>query len=147
MSLNLNKVILAGRLTADPELKQTNSGTSVVSFSVAVNRRYSKDKENAVDFIDCQAWRNTAEFICKYFRKGMAICVTGAVQKRAWTDQNGQKRYSVEIVVDAADFVESKGNGQQTDGQGFTPASTTPDVPYSTGGAFEDLSDDEELPF
>lgn len=141
MSLNLNKVILAGRLTADPELKQTNSGTAVTSFSVAVNRKYSKDKENAVDFIDCQAWRQTAEFICKYFQKGAAICIIGAIQKRAWTDQNGQKRYSVEIVVDEADFVESKGNGQPT----AAPNDWAANV--STTGQFEELGADEELPF
>lgn len=145
MSLNLNKVIIAGRMTADPELKQTNSGTAVTSFSIAVNRKYSKDKENAVDFIDCQAWRQTAEFICKYFSKGSAICVTGAIQKRAWTDQNGQKRYNVEIVVEEADFVESKANGDQP--AAYNPAPFAGVSGVSMSGNFEELGENDVLPF
>ena len=99
-SLNLNKVILGGHLTADPELKQTNSGIPVISFSIAVNRRFqSKATEGAsaqptVDFFNITAWRSQAEFVSRYFRKGSAICVVGSIQNRTWTDQQGQKRYA-----------------------------------------------------
>ena len=109
-SLNLNKVVLAGRITADPELKTTQSGISVTTFSLAINRRYSKDREQQqADFITIVAWRNTAEFITKYFRKGSAICITGSIQTRSWTDNQGNKRYATEVVADEAIFVDSKG--------------------------------------
>ena len=111
-SLNLNKVILCGRLTADPELKQTPNGISCLSFTIAVNRRYqSKSDSQAAqqaDFISAVAWRQTAEFISRYFKKGSAICVTGSIQTRSWTDQQGQKRYATDVVVDEAMFVDSK---------------------------------------
>ena len=101
MSLNLNKVVLAGRMTADPELKQTASGVSVLSFTIAVNRSYvsksSEQGERQADFINVVAWRSTAEFISKYFRKGSAICVTGSIQTRSWQDQQGQRRFPQEI--------------------------------------------------
>ena len=85
-NLNLNKVILGGRLTADVEQKQTPSGVAVCNFSIAVNRKYSKEGEQQTDFINCQAWRQTAEFISKYFKKGSAICITGNIQTRQrWT--------------------------------------------------------------
>ena len=108
-NLNLNKVILGGRITADLELKNTSTGVSMCSFSIAVNRRYSKEGEQSVDFINCQAWRQTAEFIAKYFRKGSPICVVGSIQTRSWTDQNGNKRYATDVLVDEAMFVDSKG--------------------------------------
>ncbi len=94
-NLNLNKVILGGRLTADPELKQTASGTPVTAFSVAVSRKYAAKAENGTptqptaDFINCVAWRNTAEFISKYFQKGSMIAVTGSIQTRNYEDKNG----------------------------------------------------------
>ena len=119
-NLNLNKVVLAGRLTADPELKQTNSGISVCSFSIAVNRRFQREGEQQADFINCQAWRNTAEFISKYFTKGSSICVTGSIQTRSWTDNNGQKRYATEVVVDEAMFVDSKNEAQQAEASNRT---------------------------
>ena len=118
-NLNLNKVVLAGRLTGDPELKQTQSGVSVTSFSIAVNRRYvsrnSEQAEQQTDFINVVAWRQTAEFITRYFRKGSAICLTGSIQTRSWQDNQGQKRYATEVVVDEAMFVDSRneGNGAQ----------------------------------
>ena len=92
-NFNLNKVILGGRLTADPELKQTPNGIPVVSFSIAVNRRF-QSKENAqqqTDFFNVTAWRATAEFVSRYFRKGSSICVIGSIQNRSWTDQQGNK--------------------------------------------------------
>ena len=106
--MNLNKVILAGRLTADPELKTTPSGLSVTSFTVAVDRRFGKEKQS--DFINCVAWRQTAEFITKYFVKGSAICIVGSIQTRKFTDKNGNNRIAVEVLADEATFVESKKN-------------------------------------
>ena len=106
--MNLNKAIIAGRLTAAPELKTTTSGLSVTSFTVAVDRRYGKDKQT--DFINCVAWRQTAEFITKYFVKGSAICIVGSIQTRKYTDKNGNNRIAVEVLADEATFVESKKN-------------------------------------
>lgn len=143
-NLNLNKVILGGRLTADVELKQTPSGVPVCSFSLAVNRKYSKDSEAQTDFINCVAWRNTAEFISKYFRKGSSLCAIGSVQTRSWTDNNGQKRYATEIVVDEALFVDSKTEGEA---QG---AATYADALGSVAPKHDDftpLDSDSDLPF
>ncbi len=105
----LNKAILVGRLTADPELKQTPSGVSVCSFSIAINRPYSgKGGERQTDFIDIVAWRNTAEFVTRYFCKGNAIGIDGSIQTRSYTDKQGSKRTAFEVVADAVSFVESK---------------------------------------
>ena len=109
MSLNLNKVILAGRLTKDSELRTTTSGTPVTQFDIAVNRRVAKDgQQPQTDFITVVAWRQTAEFITRYFKKGNAICVVGSIQTRSYTDKNNQKRTATEVVADEAYFVESK---------------------------------------
>jgi len=136
-NFNLNKVILGGRLTSLPELKKTNNGTSVTTFTIAVNRKYAKDQsEQQTDFINCQAWRNTAEFICKYFQKGSSICVTGAIQTRSWTDNNGNKRYATEVVVEEANFVDSKSDNAQ-----YEPNYQTEAI------EFEELPSDEGLPF
>ena len=145
-NLNLNKVVLAGRLTADVELKNTQSGISVCSFTLAVNRRFRRDGEQNTDFINCQAWRNTAEFISKYFRKGSSLCVVGSIQTRSWTDNSGQKRYATEVVVDEALFVDSKNNAQQA--ETHTPANYTPDA-YTSQQApnFVALQPDDDLPF
>ena len=106
--MKLNKAIIAGRLTADPELKTTPSGLSVTSFTVAVDRRFGKEKQT--DFINCVAWRSTAEFITKYFSKGNSICVCGSIQTRNYTDKNGNKRTAVEVVAEEATFCEGKKN-------------------------------------
>lgn len=135
---SLNKVILIGNLVADPELKKTPSGVSVTSFRIAVGRRFTKDEAQQADFIDIVAWRNTAEFITKYFNKGKSILVCGSIQTRSWTDQNGQKRYSVEVVADEASFVERKSDEQNTSG--------TPMIDTSTDGLVE-VPSDEDLPF
>ena len=153
MSLNLNKVVLAGRMTADPELKQTPSGVSVLSFTIAVNRGYvsknSEQGERQADFITVVAWRNTAEFISKYFRKGSAICVSGSIQTRNWQDQQGQRRYATEVVADEAMFVESRGEGAGA--QSYTPDvySQTPSFSSNVGATpnFEDHNTDDDLPF
>lgn len=145
-NLNLNKVVLAGRLTADPELKQTQSGVSVCSFSLAVNRRYSKEGQQETDFINCQAWRQTAEFITRYFRKGSSLCIIGAIQTRSWTDQSGQKRYATEVIIDEALFVDSKDSTGQA---GTAQADQTPAPAYNAPQTpnFEQLSQDDDLPF
>ena len=133
-NFNINKVILGGRLTADAELKQTQSGVAVTSFSIAVNRKGTKDK---TDFIDVIAWRQTAEFICKYFKKGSSICVAGSVQKREWTDSNNQKRYATEVIADEAYFVDSKSDASSSDAS-FNPPQTP---------KFEEVAVDDDLPF
>jgi len=146
---SFNKVILVGNMTADPELKKTPSGVSVTSFSIAVNRRFTRQGEQPqTDFINIVAWRQTAEFIARYFTKGKPILICGQIQTRSWTDQNGQKRYVTEVVADEATFVENKG----TSGGGYNaPAPFPTDAPpsYSSGpdSGFEDLSADDELPF
>ncbi len=159
-NLNLNKVVLAGRLTSDPELKTTQSGVSVTSFSVAVNRNYRpKDgSEQQADFINCTAWRQTAEFITKYFVKGSSICVTGSIQTRKWTDQNGQNRYSTEVVVDEAMFVDSKNESPARSNAGQSAHQQGAYVPDNYGAPsfanqsaqtpkFEDIADEDGLPF
>lgn len=147
-NFNFNKVILGGRITADPELKTTQSGIAVTAFSIAVNRRFSKTAEQQqADFINCVAWRQQAELISRYFRKGSSICVVGTLQNRSWTDQQGQKRYITEVIVDEVNFVDSKGEGPAMGG--YTPDS------YQTPGfssdavapRFEEMSNDDDLPF
>lgn len=108
----MNKAILVGRLTADPELKSTPSGLNVCSFTIAVDRRFAKEgEERKADFINCVAWRQTAEFISKYFSKGRMLGLIGSIQTRTWTDNEGKNRYATEVLVDEAYFTESKGNG------------------------------------
>ena len=154
MSLNLNKVILAGRITADPELRQTPSGVSLVTFSLAVNRRFgSRDGQNQqpeADFFRITAWRNTAEFIAKYFRKGSAICICGSIQNRSWTDQNGQKRYVTDIIAEEANFVESRNTQDGQSSYGAPEAYSAP--AYSSPAQvnapkFEEIKTDDDLPF
>lgn len=154
-SLNLNKVILCGRLCAEPELKQTPSGVSVLSFNLAVNRRFQSRSADGqtqspqADFISVVAWRQTAEFISRYFHKGSAICVTGSLQTRTWQDQNGQKRYATEVVVDEAMFVDSK--NESGSAQTYTPdAYNTPSfasAPSADAPKFEEIKTDDDLPF
>lgn len=132
-NFNFNKVILGGRLTVDPELKTTPTGVLVTSFSLAVNRKGSKNNE--ADFIECRAWRQTAEFICKFFRKGSSLAVVGTLQKRTWTDRQGDKHYVTEVSVEEAYFVDSK-----SEENGFAN--------YVDNADFEVVSvPDEDLPF
>lgn len=104
----INECIIMGRLTADVELRSTQSGVSVCNFTVAVDRQYKKDEERITDWIDCVAWRGTADFIAKYFHKGDMIAVVGSVQTRNWEDQQGNKRKSTELVVNNVSFAGSK---------------------------------------
>ena len=103
---SFNKVILIGNMTADPELKQSTSGISVCSFSIAVNRKFAKEGEQSCDFITIQTWRQTAEFVTRYFKKGKPILVCGQLQVRTWTDNQGNKRYATEVVADEVSFVD-----------------------------------------
>lgn len=147
-NFNLNKVILGGRLTADVELKQTQSGVPVCTFTIAINRRNGQNQETY--FIRCQAWRATAEFISRYFRKGSSICVIGFIQPREWTDGNGQKRYATEVIVEEAQFVDSK-NDVQSGTESAEASSGAYMPPAYTESAeqpkFELVNDDADLPF
>ena len=148
-NLNLNKVILAGRLTADPELKKTTTNdTSVCSFTVAVNRRFTRSGEQPqADFINCVAWRQQADFLSRYFRKGSSVCIVGSIQNRSWTDQQGNKRTTTEVMVDEINFVDSKGEGPSRE---FTPDSIPAAPAYSTQTAEPvkfDEADEDDLPF
>ena len=154
-NFNFNKVILAGRLTADPELRQTSQGTSVTSFTIAVNRAYSRssDGQQTADFINCVAWRSNAEFITKYFKKGSSICVCGSIQTRSWTDtQTGQKRYATDVNVDEVSFVDSKSEANPGAGYSAPAAPSAMSAPtFASAGdqaeKFEELSSDDDLPF
>ena len=120
----LNRVIIMGRLVRDPELRHTQNGTPVTSFSLAVDRDFKeKDSgERATDFIDCIAWRSGAEFVCKYFRKGRMACVEGRLQVRGWKDRDGNNRRSTEVVADSIYFADSRpseGGNSDTSGEGF----------------------------
>lgn len=145
---SFNKVILIGNMTADPELKQTTSGVSVCSFSIAVNRRFAKDGEQNVDFINIQAWRSTAEFVSKYFTKGKPILVCGQLQTRTWNDNQGNKRYATEVVADEVSFVGSNENHTEQKNEPSKGDSYTPTGYGVTANAnFEDISSEEGLPF
>ena len=114
----LTIAVIMGRLTADPELKTTQNGISVCSFTVAVERNYSNGGERQTDFINCVAWRQTAEFISRYFLKGSMTAINGSIQQRQYTDKNGNKRNAFEILVDNANFCGSKAeNGNNADVQ------------------------------
>lgn len=134
----LNHITIMGRLTRDPDLKYTPSGTAVASFALAVDRDFApKDGgDKGTDFIDCVAWRQTGEFVSKYFTKGMMAVVTGRLQIREWQDKEGNKRKSAEIVADNVYFGESKGKAVAPSGK-----------PYPKGTTFEELGGEEELPF
>ena len=147
----LNKIILMGRLTRDPELRRTSSGTAVTSFSLAVDRDFkSQSGEKETDFIDIVAWRSTAEFVSKYFTKGSMAVVSGRLQIRDWTDRDGGKRRSAEVVADNVYFGESKKSRDGASGGSYSNSSYS----YNDGGysappietTFE-VEDDGELPF
>ena len=149
-NFNFNKVILGGRLTSNPELKQTPSGVTVCTFSIAVNRRYQNNGQNETDFFNCTAWRATGEFINKYFSKGASICVTGTIQNRSWTDNNGSKRYATDIIVDEASFVDSRSDSQSvesSEGQSYMPEAYQASVGQNTAPNFEEIKGDDDLPF
>lgn len=135
-----NRVILVGNLVADPELKTTPNGVSVTRFKIAVNRRFTRNGEQPqTDFFDIVAWRNSAEFVCKFFTKGKPILVSGSLQNSSWKDSEGNKRYATEVVADEVTFVEGKKENSQ-------PANN--DAPtYGIPDGFEEMSADDELLF
>lgn len=143
----LNVVVLTGRLTADPELKTTTNGTSVCSFSIAVDRRYKAGEERQADFINIVTWRTSAEFVSKYFKKGQMIAIEGSIQTRKYQDRDGNNRTAFEVVannVQFADFAKRDGDAPAAAAPAATPAS------YSNAGAgdFTSIDDvDEDLPF
>jgi len=148
----VNKVLLLGRLTADPELRQTQSNVSVASFTVAVNRPFTKGAERQADFIDCVAWRNTADFVCKYFSKGKPILVEGRLQVRSYEDKQGIKRRATEVVCDNVNFVEGAPRTEGTSSYSApAPAGAPADsgVAYSSGdvGDFQEVEGYDDLPF
>ena len=151
-NFNFNKVILGGRLTADPELKQTQNGIAVVSFSIAVNRRYNKDtQQSETDFFNITAWRQTAEFVSRYFRKGSSICVVGTIQNSTWTDQQNTKHYRTDIVADEVMFVDSRSESSSSFGgdEADMFGNSTPSFSTPAGNApkFEEIKTDDDLPF
>ena len=136
-NFSFNKVIIGGRLTADPEQKTTQSGIAVTQFSVAVNRKVKQGANQETDFFNVTAWRQTAEFVARYFRKGSSIGIVGTLQNSSWTDQNGQKHYKTDIVADEVVFVDSKGEGE----------SAQPSYGQQTAPKFEEIKTDDNLPF
>ena len=119
----MNKVILMGRLTAEPEIRKTASGVSVLSFTLAVDRRFKKEGAQSADFIACVAWRQTAEFIAKYFKKGQRLAVSGAIEVRKWQDRDGNNRYTTEVIADEAYFADGAKIDTASDGDEFTDPS------------------------
>lgn len=145
---SLNKVILMGNMCADPELKQTPSGVTVCTFRLAVQRRQKDGDGNYLaDFIPCVAWRQTAEFVCRYFKKGTAAVVCGVLQSRSYTDAAGNKRYVLEVTADEVGFGASRGGGASV------PMPSDGDAPLVRGSVvehaptFEPLEANEDLPF
>ncbi|MBQ7328941.1 MAG: single-stranded DNA-binding protein [Oscillospiraceae bacterium] len=148
----LNHIVIMGRLTRDPELRRTGTGVAVASFTVAVDRDFGKNEngEKETDFIDCVAWRQTGEFVSKYFTKGRMAVVSGRLQIRSWTDKDGNKRRTAEVVADNVYFGDSKRDG---DNAGSYAAPAAPSfggysAPAAPASDFAMLSDDDaQLPF
>lgn len=147
----INSVVLMGRITADPELKYTGNNIPVVSFSLAVDRSFKQQGgERVTDFINIVAWRNTAEFVSKYFTKGQLMAVQGSLQVRNYTDKDGNKRTAYDVVADQVHFAESKRDNQ---GGGYTPPApvAAPAAPPSFSnvqtGDFDEVTLDDDLPF
>ena len=153
----LNVIAIMGRLVADPELRHTPQGTSVTSFTVAVDRNFARQGEQRqTDFIDVVAWRQTAEFVCKYFQKGSMIAVDGSLQTRMYTDKNGNNRKAYEIMANNVSFTGSKASSNPGGGN-YAPAPhqeysrpAAPAVPSYSAGSNDDfavIDDNEDLPF
>jgi len=138
--MSLNHIVVMGRLVKDPELKTTQSCVSVCSFTLAVDRDYKNGDEKVADFIDCVAWRGTAEFLSKYFSKGRVAVVSGSLQSRKWEDKEGNKRTSWEILVQNLYFGDSKRDGDSAGG-GSSSANDNYEPTYT------ELGDDDDIPF
>jgi len=140
----MNRVILMGRLTKDPELSQTPSGVSVVRFSIAVNRRFAKEGQQQADFISIVAWRTTAEFVAKYFKKGSMIAIVGSIQTRSWKDKDGKTQYATDVIADEVYFT-----GEKKEASGYTsqPAPQEDCMQAFSGEDFTESDYDDDLPF
>lgn len=150
----MNVICLMGRITADPELKHTQSQVAVTSFTVAVDRAYQPKgaEQRQADFINIVAWRQTAEFVCRYFRKGQRIALQGSLQSRSYTDKDGNKRTAYEVVADNVFFAESKNSSGPATGSRYdsqVPQFSEAPPAFSTAGAgdFEEIVGDDETPF
>lgn len=154
----MNKVILMGRLTRDPEMRQSQQGTPVVSFSLAVDRRFAREGQQQADFISCVAWSRLAEFICKYFHKGSMIAVSGRLQSRTYDDKDGKRQYVTEVVVEEAYFTGERADSSNSAPQtSYRPqnnfsaqaaASTTPNFDEFEAMGFSAMDGSEDdLPF
>lgn len=147
----INKAILMGRLTRDPELRHTGSGTPVCSFSIAIDNGYGDNR--STDFINCVAWNKTAEFVEKYFTKGRMIIVIGRIQTRTWEGNDGKKNYATEVVASEVSFGESKKNAEESGSYsaprtgGSSRASEMPEMPTDTEDDFVALETNDDLPF
>lgn len=156
-NFNLNKVIIGGRLVAEPEVKKTPNDTSILRFTLAVNRRYQpKDNDSGAptaDFISCTAWRQTAEFIAGYFHKGSSLAIVGHIETRTFEDKDRVKHYMTDVIVEEAYFVDSKAEkekaaaAQPTGVPVQAPPPTLTQTPSFNPANFEILASDEELPF
>ena len=140
----LNKVIMMGRLTAEPELRQTQNGTSVSSFSLAVERSYARNGERETDFFNVVAWQARAEFVVKYFRKGQLICVEGRLQRRAYQDRDGNNRHAYEIIAEATHFA---GYNKSESHNGTMPADFDPNAASDDQMPAMYGTEDDDLPF
>ncbi|MBQ8133866.1 MAG: single-stranded DNA-binding protein [Clostridia bacterium] len=156
----MNNVSLIGRLTADPELRHTQSGVAMTRFTVAVDRRVRAGEEKQADFISVTAWQQRAEFVCKYFSKGNRIALTGSIRTGSYTDRDGNKRYTTDVWADNIEFCESKRDSSSSYGNNYGGESdsysrqsyrqdSAPAPSYSSGdtGDFVDMPTDEDLPF
>ena len=146
----LNHIVIMGRLTRDPELRRTGTGVAVASFSLAVDREFSPRDggERETDFIDCVAWRQTGEFVSKYFTKGRMAVVSGRLQIRSWTDKDGNKRRTAEIVADNVYFGDSKREGDSGSYSAPAPSYGSYSAPAPAASDFAMLEDDDaQLPF
>ena len=142
-----NKVILIGNLTADPELKQTQGGLSVCSFNIAVNRRFKVEGQQDCDFISIVAWRQQAEFVTRYFKKGQPILICGQIQTRNYTDKQDNKRTAVEVVADEVSFVGYKESSTEAKNEAYVPSAYATPTFASNSQNFEDIPSEEGLPF
>lgn len=140
----INNAVIMGRIVADPEIRTTSNGTSVTSFTVAIDRRFSKQgEEKQTDFLDIVAWKNTAEFVCKYFTKGSMIAVQGNIQSRTYEDKNGNKRKAVEIVAENVSFCGGKSDNANV---AYEPATDGVTMTYS-GDNIREIPENYKLPF
>ena len=148
----MNKVILVGRFTRDPDLRTTTTGKSVATFSLAVDRRYKQEGQPTADFFNIVAWGRQAEVICQYLGKGRQIALTGRLQTRSYDGKDGVKRYVTEVVLEDFDFIGSKNDGggsgyNQTSAEGPPQTSTMNDMPLDFDDDFHLIANDDEVPF